>query len=170
MSAPLEEPGDVPATGGHASNSQHIPCPTVPTTAVHNSSSEHDSMTTPSSREVRVCAKLGNEDFYFNKSQLPNPPPPIHFSQDISGLFREWHSSQRLKISGRGIPIKYWEALYKKRKGLTDSGAWKLIGVEWLNWKVCAFTCSGSVSLTRYTRPVSGRGTRTLPVGGSILG
>ncbi|KAI0736361.1 hypothetical protein C8Q72DRAFT_985912 [Fomitopsis betulina] len=94
----------------------------------HNASSQREATS------QLVCARLDDEDFYFDKTCLPDPPS-IHYSQDIPALFREWHSSQLLTIDGRGIAIKHWEALYKKCKGFTDSNTWKVIGVEWLNWK-----------------------------------
>ncbi|EPS94613.1 hypothetical protein FOMPIDRAFT_1054901 [Fomitopsis schrenkii] len=125
-----EGPSHVPAASGHASDSRNIPCPTETLEApTRNTSSEREGATS----QV-VCARLDDEDFYFDKAHLPDPPS-IHYSQDIPALFREWHSSQLLTINGRGIAIKHWEALYKKRKGFTDSNAWKVIGVEWLNWK-----------------------------------
>ncbi|EPT03527.1 hypothetical protein FOMPIDRAFT_113893 [Fomitopsis schrenkii] len=118
-----EGPSDVPAVA-----------PGDPPPPTCNTTTEREGTTSTPSHASVVCAKLGDEDFYFDRAHLPDPPS-IHFSQDISALFREWHSSHLLTINGRGIAIKHWEVLYKKRRGFTDTDAWKVIGVEWLNWK-----------------------------------
>ncbi|KAH9927790.1 uncharacterized protein B0H18DRAFT_875189 [Fomitopsis serialis] len=88
--------------------------------------------TTPADR--CVCVNLDGRDIYFEKADLPDPPA-IHFSDDIPGLFLEWHASRRLIIAGHGIPIKHWDKLYKKRNKLVETDAWKAIKVEWGNWK-----------------------------------
>ncbi|KAH7907201.1 hypothetical protein BJ138DRAFT_987513, partial [Hygrophoropsis aurantiaca] len=61
-------------------------------------------------------------------------PPRLHFSQDISGLFSEWESSDLLVVNGRKIPVKYWGQFYKKTKGAKVT-AWSTIRNEWGNWK-----------------------------------
>lgn len=156
-----EGPSHVPAASGHASDSRNIPHPMETLEApTHNASSQREATS------QLVCARLDDEDFYFDKTCLPDPPS-IHYSQDIPALFREWHSSQLLTIDGRGIAIKHWEALYKKCKGFTDSNTWKVIGVEWLNWKV-----STTLAHTGCISPVDtvlGRGAGALSVGRGIL-
>ncbi|KAH9840011.1 uncharacterized protein C8Q71DRAFT_703190 [Rhodofomes roseus] len=82
----------------------------------------------------RVCINLDGQDIYFDKSDLPDPPA-VHFSDNISALFREWHESRRLVVAGHGIPIKYWDKLYQKRNGFVNTDAWRAIKVEWGNWK-----------------------------------
>ncbi|TFK81643.1 hypothetical protein K466DRAFT_604328 [Polyporus arcularius HHB13444] len=76
---------------------------------------------------------LDGETLRFDKTEVPNPPK-ADFAHDISRLFREWHSSSLLVISGRGIPIKHWERFYKKRSGI-KTHAWKSIRALWGNWK-----------------------------------
>ncbi|KZT72430.1 hypothetical protein DAEQUDRAFT_755239 [Daedalea quercina L-15889] len=87
-----------------------------------------------SARQRPVCINLDGEDLHVDKTHLPDPPA-IHFSDDIPALFREWHASQLLVIAGRGIPIKHWDKLYKKRNGIAETDAWHAIKVEWGNWK-----------------------------------
>ncbi|KAH9913413.1 uncharacterized protein B0H18DRAFT_888284 [Fomitopsis serialis] len=87
---------------------------------------------TTSTQHIRIS--LDGHDIQFDRAHLPDPPA-IHFSDDISALFRDWHMSQWLRINGRGIPIKHWDKIYKKRNGLVETDAWKAIKVEWGNWK-----------------------------------
>jgi len=84
-----------------------------------------------------AIARLGEEDFPYDKSTLRGPPL-IHFSGDIERLCHEWKSSNLLTVNGHGIPIKYWGEFFKKSKGRALShSAWDSIKVEWGNWKVC---------------------------------
>ncbi|OBZ68156.1 hypothetical protein A0H81_11958 [Grifola frondosa] len=76
---------------------------------------------------------LGNEEFTFDKTQVPDPPLR-HFSKDISCLFREWEDSELLKVHGRPIPVKYWSVIYKKSAG-AKAKAWAAMKKEWGNWK-----------------------------------
>ncbi|KAJ8454346.1 hypothetical protein ONZ51_g13076 [Trametes cubensis] len=69
----------------------------------------------------------------FDKTRVPNPPP-VSFSDDISALFKEWHQSDLLKVSGRGIPIKYWPWFYQKRAHIKNY-AWDVIRSKWNKWK-----------------------------------
>jgi hypothetical protein len=81
-----------------------------------------------------AVVKLGGEDFAIDRTSVPDPPA-MHFSNDISGLFQHWNSSDCLVVNGRGIPIKYWPEFYQAKRGF-KAGAWKAIRVEWGNWKV----------------------------------
>ncbi|KAH9842314.1 uncharacterized protein C8Q71DRAFT_876050 [Rhodofomes roseus] len=57
---------------------------------------------------------------------------------NIPSLFREWHTSNLLTIAGRGIPVKHWDKVYKKRSGVVETDAWHALRVEWGNWKFLA--------------------------------
>ncbi|TDL16534.1 hypothetical protein BD410DRAFT_844347 [Rickenella mellea] len=76
---------------------------------------------------------LGNEEFHYNPSMVPDVPA-VRFAADLGQLFCEWHSSERLQVNGRGIPIKYWPEFYKKRKGVKEH-AWAAVRNQWTNWK-----------------------------------
>lgn len=95
--------------------------------------------------ERLAIVKLGDEKFSVDRSQIPDPPAK-HFSNDLAGLFEQWHCSNSLVVNGRGIPIKYWPEFYQAKKGF-KSGAWKAIRVEWGNWKV---SCTVAVCLHLY--------------------
>jgi hypothetical protein len=88
--------------------------------------------------EKLTFAKLEDEDFAFDRTDVSDPPAK-HFSDDIPGLFQQWHHSDLLIVNGRGIPIKFWPEFYRAKKGIKQ-GAWKLIRVEWGNWKVTYLT------------------------------
>ena len=81
-----------------------------------------------------VNIHLASGPFSFHKSKA-QPPPAQHFSKDIPSLFREWECSTLLQIDGRGIPVRDWDKVYKKRVGLFPR-AWQAIRVQWGNWKV----------------------------------
>lgn len=80
---------------------------------------------------------LGDEEFVFDKSKVP-PPPMQHFSRNITQLFHEWDKSDLLVINGRGIPVKYWCEVYKRKTGVpaAQQGVWDGLKVTWGNWKV----------------------------------
>jgi hypothetical protein len=82
-----------------------------------------------------VTVQLADGPFLFHKSKA-HPPPAQRFSRDIPNLFREWEVSNLLQIDGKGIPVKDWDKIYKKKVGLFLQ-AWKAIRVQWGNWKVC---------------------------------
>lgn len=83
------------------------------------------------SNELSVM--LGDEEFFFTKEDLPDPPTVI-WSNKISELFKDWHNSNRLVIRGRGIPVKYWPLFYSQKvKGArrVKPQAWEGIKAEW---------------------------------------
>ncbi|EPS93784.1 hypothetical protein FOMPIDRAFT_92652 [Fomitopsis schrenkii] len=87
-------------------------------------------------RVQQAVVSINGKDILIEPVHLPDPPA-VHFSKDIPALFHEWHSSQMLMISGRGIPIKHWDKIYKKTGG-TIAGKkdiWQAIKAEWGNWK-----------------------------------
>lgn len=78
---------------------------------------------------------LDGENFTYDQMKLP-PPPGIHFSDDISGLFTEWNDSQLLIVEGRGIAIKYWRLFYNERESSSE-GTWSSsVRNEWGKWRV----------------------------------
>ena len=83
-----------------------------------------------------VTVQLTDGPFIFHPNEA-RAPPAQRFSKDITNLFREWESSNLLQINGKGIPVKDWDKIYKKRAGLFQA-AWKAIRVKWGNWKVCS--------------------------------
>ncbi|TDL17157.1 hypothetical protein BD410DRAFT_831670 [Rickenella mellea] len=89
-----------------------------------------------SSVENTHTAIVGDEELHYNPSMVPDVPV-VRFAADLGQLFREWHSSERLQVNGRGIPIKYWPEFYKKRKGVKEH-AWAAIRNQWTNWKFIA--------------------------------
>lgn len=105
-------------------------------------------------------ARLGNEDFAYDKSQLRGPPL-IHFSRDIEQLCREWESSDLLVVNGRGIPIKYWGEFFKKSKTRGRNSAWDSIKVEWGNWKFIAEEWQGFPSAETFWAEYSNPTTRS---------
>lgn len=88
--------------------------------------------------ENRCRIYLGEKELTFDKNQVP-PPPMQHFSKSIDKLFNEWENSELLVINGQGIPVKYWDCIYKKRAGIPvalEGRAWDAVKVTWGNWKV----------------------------------
>jgi hypothetical protein len=90
-----------------------------------------------------AIARLGDEDFAYDKSKLQGPPL-IHLSKDIQQLCQEWESSKLLVVNGRGIPVKFWGEFFKKSKTRMEFSAWDSIKVEWGNWKVSYSNTQGS--------------------------
>jgi hypothetical protein len=90
-----------------------------------------------------AIARLGDEDFAYDKSKL-QVPPLIHLSKDIQQLCQEWESSKLLVVNGRGIPVKFWGEFFKKSKTRMEFSAWDSIKVEWGNWKVSYSNTWGS--------------------------
>lgn len=77
--------------------------------------------------------ELDGQRVAFDKTAVPNPPQ-VSFADDLSRLFREWHQSELLTVSGRGIPIKNWAWFYKKRTNIKPF-VWDVIRAKWHNWK-----------------------------------
>ncbi|KAJ2987813.1 hypothetical protein NUW54_g9313 [Trametes sanguinea] len=96
-------------------------------------------MTIPS--ENLMIFELDGEEIAFDKTAVPNPPP-VSFADDLSQLFREWHSSNLLVVNGRGIPIKHWNSFYGKRAQI-KSHVWDVIRARWNKWKVSPYLCDG---------------------------
>lgn len=116
---------------------QPVPGPGPPPAGISATSSTSEKATTATSGRP-LCVSLDGQDFYFQAADLPSNPPSIHYSDDIPGLFRDWHSSGLLVVSGHGIPIKHWDKFYKKRGygGVVTTDVWETIKAEWGNWKV----------------------------------
>ncbi|KAK7691374.1 hypothetical protein QCA50_004773 [Cerrena zonata] len=87
--------------------------------------------------KTHLVVYFDNEEVVLKKTDIPPEPPALHFSNNIDGLLREWHQSQRLVIGGQGIPIKYWDLIYKAKASARPS-VWKAIRAEWGNWKFIA--------------------------------
>lgn len=100
--------------------------------------------------------KLGEDDFTFDRTSVPDPPA-IHFSENLTQLFAHWHCSDLLKINGRGIPIKYWSLIYQSKHG-DKVGAWAKLRGPWGIYKVCANVNSLHTHLLTSCRLVSSRG------------
>ncbi|EPQ56079.1 hypothetical protein GLOTRDRAFT_128037 [Gloeophyllum trabeum ATCC 11539] len=86
--------------------------------------------------EHLAVVNLGDEEFAFDRRTVP-PRPAIAFSNDLPRLFREWHSSDcsnALVVNGRGIPVKYWPAIFKKRAG-HGTDTWSSTRGIWGKWK-----------------------------------
>lgn len=81
-----------------------------------------------------VTVNLSDGPFTFDKTKVERPPAQ-RFSKDIEGLFRNWKSSNLLKIGERGIPVRDWDKIYKKKVGIYQK-AWDVVRVQWGNWKV----------------------------------
>ncbi|KAF7983639.1 hypothetical protein HWV62_20582 [Athelia sp. TMB] len=73
--------------------------------------------------------KLGDNDFTFDRSTVPDPPA-VYFSDNLARLFEHWYSSDLLKINGLGIPVKHWQVIYRK------TGAWATLRTAWGNYKL----------------------------------
>ena len=128
-------------TAGAITNNQHIPHSLVTATARLASRQampvqSSQSISPPSRPSGMIRITLDGEDIYFDRADLPGPPA-VHYSTNLPGLFRDWHDSSLLTVGNRGIPIKHWDKLYNKRKGVTRTNAWTAIKMEWMNWKVC---------------------------------
>lgn len=73
--------------------------------------------------------KLGDNDFTFDRSTVPDPPA-VYFSDNLTRLFEHWYCSDLLQINGLGIPVKHWQEIYRK------TGAWATLRTAWGNYKV----------------------------------
>ncbi|KAH9842310.1 uncharacterized protein C8Q71DRAFT_852880 [Rhodofomes roseus] len=81
---------------------------------------------------------LVNLDWYLETMLRPAQGSTTQAIQQHPILFREWHTSNLLTIAGRGIPVKHWDKVYKKRSGVVETDAWHALRVEWGNWKFLA--------------------------------
>ncbi|KAI0703713.1 hypothetical protein BC835DRAFT_1410445 [Cytidiella melzeri] len=63
--------------------------------------------------EHRGVLVLGDRSVTFDKWIPLCDPPGIHFSQQISELFHHWNSSDLVMLNGEGVPVKYWDKLFK---------------------------------------------------------
>ncbi|TDL16528.1 hypothetical protein BD410DRAFT_795296 [Rickenella mellea] len=79
---------------------------------------------------------LGHEEFRYNVTKVPDPPA-THFSDNIDGLFKNWHESKLLIVNGRGIAVKFWPEFYMRSKG-SRTHAWDALKGEWGKWKYIA--------------------------------
>lgn len=117
-----------------------LPQSTPPTVASTAQTSGPDSAVIKEGTHLMVY--LDGEEVVFRREEIPTEPPAIHFSNNIDGLLREWHTSRRLIIGNRGIPIKCWDQIYKEKAQTTENkeakekSVWSVIRTEWGNWKV----------------------------------
>ena len=106
-----------------------------------SASGQHPTRVTSSAPSIECNTKthlfvtFGNEKVVFERKLFPPAPPAKHFSNDIDSLFKEWHQSNLLMIGDRGIPIKYWDLIYKA-KASGNSAGWSVLRNEWGSWKV----------------------------------
>lgn len=93
-----------------------------------------EQMYRPSNHPPLKTIKFDNITLTFNKSSVPCLL--VHtFTDDIAGLAREWYHSSHLVISGHGVPIWYWDKVYKKKAGI-KTGVWGSFCSTWNNWGV----------------------------------
>ncbi|KAH9842317.1 uncharacterized protein C8Q71DRAFT_852898 [Rhodofomes roseus] len=142
-------PEYVPTVSSTGTDSQNIRRPTTPSTprtavpphlVAPQLASDPPTLSTPvlpHPPQRPVCISLDGENIYVDRTHIPDPPA-IHLSDNIPSLFREWHTSNLLTIAGRGIPVKHWDKVYKKRSGVVETDAWHALRVEWGNWKFLA--------------------------------
>lgn len=102
------------------------------------------STTAPSSHitcndDCRTVELTEKDSIHFSASDLRSPPV-ISFADDVPKLFREWYNSEAIMLSGRGVPIRYWDKLYKKKIAIPKlTKAWDSFRSTWGNWKVRLF-------------------------------
>lgn len=70
----------------------------------------------------------------FNVTSVPSPPR-ISFADNVDLLFTEWYSSQKLLVTGHGIPIRHWDKFYMKKHKIKED-AWISLRSTWNNWRV----------------------------------
>ncbi|OBZ74112.1 hypothetical protein A0H81_06466 [Grifola frondosa] len=92
--------------------------------------------------ENLAVVQLHDGSFAFDRTSVPVIRPGILFSNDLPRLFREWHSADdpktsALTINGRGIPVKDWPLIFKKRLG-NRVQTWSDMKTIWGNWKFVA--------------------------------
>ncbi|KAI0327610.1 hypothetical protein GY45DRAFT_1100462 [Cubamyces sp. BRFM 1775] len=109
------------------------PSPVANPTCSHSSQRVPSSLSSAIAPEHLMYFDLNGEQIAFDRTSVPNPPS-ISFAEDISALFKEWHQSELLTVSGRGIPIKYWPWFYQKRTHIKNH-AWDVIRSKWNKWK-----------------------------------
>ena len=94
-----------------------------------------DLLPTTPNKKTHLFVTFGNEEVVLDRKLIPPSPPAKHFSNDLDSLFKEWHRSNLLMVGDRGIPIKYWDLLYKA-KASGNSAGWSVLRNEWGSWKV----------------------------------
>lgn len=87
----------------------------------------------PNSPDLKKL-KIDGIEITFDSTKVRDPPA-LSFADDIARLAKEWHTSNYLKISGHGIPIKHWDLVYKNKTGI-KSKVWESIKGIWGKWKV----------------------------------
>lgn len=80
--------------------------------------------------------RLKDRTITFNPRTVPSPPVGLSYSRsEISKLFHDWYNSSHIVVGSHGIPICYWDSLYKKRVGIKGN-VWTRFRSTWHNWKV----------------------------------
>ena len=110
----------------------------VPTSSIFDTSNAvQPRLNSSPNRKTHLFVTFGNEEVILDRKLIPPSPPAKHFSNDLDNLFKEWHRSNLLMVGDRGIPIKYWDLLYKA-KASGNSAGWSVLRNEWGSWKVSA--------------------------------
>ncbi|KAJ3473930.1 hypothetical protein NLI96_g12744 [Meripilus lineatus] len=109
---------------------------TDPRTGGDDGGQEQSNSTAPEAHSDLRTVVLDEIKLTYSKSKVP-PPPAIHFSNDIPGLFQHWLESNILVIEGQGIPIRFWNVFYHERGSSNSGGGTWTTAVrnEWGKWK-----------------------------------
>ena len=67
----------------------------------------------------------------YNAFTLPDPPALSYKVHQIEQLVKDWSESSFLIINGIGIPISFWQKLYRR----TRPNVWRKIKDQWLKYK-----------------------------------
>ncbi|KAL6305558.1 hypothetical protein BKA93DRAFT_824945 [Sparassis latifolia] len=90
--------------------------------------------------ENLMTIELDGEHFSFDKTKVPIIRPGVLFSTNIPRLFREWYRADTnpaeavLVINGRGITMKDWPLIFKKRLE-AQAMTWSDMHAIWGKWK-----------------------------------
>ncbi|KAK0242147.1 hypothetical protein EDD85DRAFT_946270 [Armillaria nabsnona] len=89
----------------------------------------------PNSRESDNMKTVFLDDLAvtFDPAKVPSIPA-ISFANDISGLAKNWHSSNLLVLGGHRISIKHWDKIYKAQFNIKKN-AWKSFRLTYSNWQ-----------------------------------
>ncbi|KAH9842322.1 uncharacterized protein C8Q71DRAFT_852893 [Rhodofomes roseus] len=104
----------------------------------HSTNNEPQTLQLPQPGQALGSDRTIGAGGIYNYKEYYEEELAAELTNNIPSLFREWHTSNLLTIAGRGIPVKHWDKVYKKRSGVVETDAWHALRVEWGNWKFLA--------------------------------
>ncbi|KAL0564049.1 hypothetical protein V5O48_018008 [Marasmius crinis-equi] len=151
LAVPVPSPASTTTPYATPPSSSPPPSSPPPSTPVISDSKDMSSALPTSTSSVVHLTLYDGTTLSFRRSDVP-PPPNLSFSDNIDLLARMWTDSHArfreeecpLKIQGRGIALKYWIDVYKRKERKGPDGKpiqdtrWKGTRGKWNKWKYIA--------------------------------